>query len=143
MRYFVLMCALLAGCVAPPITITQGAREASKREVDKVERVIVMVYHHEVVKPSQMTMAPTAAPLLSNASVSAVVSSECPRFKRPRYTNLPSVPVIDPSRSDDYQHIAEVLLDHVEALIQHAADVKRRSAVAYNQYVQACELNVD
>lgn len=51
----------------------------------------------------------------------------------------PEVQRLDENRRDDYEYIAGVLLDHVEALIDYNADVQARYAAAYKAYVDQCD----
>lgn len=109
------------------------------------DRWVIIVYDRESTSVADPVTSESDVEVEDEPKVPVAkgADSACPQFKLPLYGSTPSLPPIDPKRSSDYKYIAELLIDHVEALMQYTADVKRRNVEAYDRYLQACELSVD
>lgn len=134
------------GCSPAPVSIVQSQTTEPKaiestvveKEPAFVERWTVVYERKGPEAPLQVTES-NDSPTETVQQTPKQVKSGCPRFELPRVDSPPEIPELDRNRRDDYEYIAEELLNHVQDLMEYNLDVQSEYTRAYRDYVATCD----
>ena len=128
MRWCVVLVLLMGvpGCVLPPLTIR------SDSEPVPVPTIAIVVVS-EATRPEPTDPQPTREVHVPRPS------PRCPTFELPVVGEQPTVPIIPMEHRGDTDYLVDVLIGHIEVLIDDRRQVIDTYTDAYRRYLNNCK----